>query len=105
LKKSILFFTIIIFTYSNVVSQDSTSLLWKITSPENDLVSYLYGTIHTQDKRVFEFVDILKQKILECDAYASEVLLNDTSNFRNENNNFSIIDSSKGLSKIYSTEE
>ncbi|MBN1638172.1 MAG: TraB/GumN family protein [Ignavibacteriales bacterium] len=104
MKKLVILF-ILIFSYSNVASQDSTSLLWKITSPENDLVSYLYGTIHVRDKRVFEFVDFLKVKILSCDAYASEILLDDTSNLRNKIDFYTAVDSTKGLSKIYTNEE
>ncbi|OFX62092.1 MAG: hypothetical protein A2046_16780 [Bacteroidetes bacterium GWA2_30_7] len=55
----------------------SQSLLWKISGKGLKKPSYLYGTIHIQDKRVFSFEPIVNEKLNECEAYAMEVLLDE----------------------------
>lgn len=55
----------------------SQSLLWKISGKGLKKPSYLYGTIHIQDKIVFAYDKIVEEKILECDAYAMELLLDE----------------------------
>jgi uncharacterized protein YbaP (TraB family) len=54
-----------------------TSLLWQITGNSLKKPSFLYGTIHIQDKRVFSFDNIVLDKLYSCDAYAMETLLDD----------------------------
>lgn len=51
----------------------SNSLLWKITGKNLSKPSYLYGTIHVQDKRVFNFSDSLYSFIRSADGYAMEI--------------------------------
>ncbi|GAB4277487.1 MAG: hypothetical protein Kow0068_00610 [Marinilabiliales bacterium] len=51
-------------------------MLWEI-SGKGINKSYLYGTIHIQDKRVFQYDPIVEEKIKECDAYAMELLLDE----------------------------
>ncbi|MBT1687255.1 TraB/GumN family protein [Dawidia soli] len=48
-------------------------LLWKISG--NDLIapSYLFGTMHVQDDRAFDFSDSVLLKISECKAFSLEV--------------------------------
>ncbi len=55
----------------------SQSLLWEISGKNLKSPSYLYGTIHIQDKRAFGFDSIVIEKLLQCDAYAMELLLDD----------------------------
>ncbi len=52
------------------------SLLWKIHREDTETVSYLYGTIHVKDQRVFEFGDSVLKVFEKCDAFAIEVDLN-----------------------------
>jgi uncharacterized protein len=59
------------------VSVFSQSLLWEITGKGFDKPSYLYGTIHVQDKRVFAFDSIVYEKLSMCDAFAMEVLMDE----------------------------
>lgn len=51
------------------------SLLWEVTRKAGDKPSYLYGTVHVQDKRVFAFDNIVYEKIESCDALAVELVM------------------------------
>lgn len=55
----------------------SQSLLWEITSSKSKHPSYIYGTIHMQDKRVFQFSDSVEIALRSCDAFALEILLDE----------------------------
>ncbi len=52
---------------------NSQSLLWKITGNGLKEPSYLYGTIHIQDKRAFAFDDTVLTLFKTCKAYAMEL--------------------------------
>jgi uncharacterized protein YbaP (TraB family) len=52
---------------------NSQSLLWKIYGKGLRDTSYLYGTIHIQDKRVFRFDSIVYDKLNAVEAYAMEL--------------------------------
>jgi uncharacterized protein YbaP (TraB family) len=49
------------------------ALLWEITGNGLTKPSYLFGTMHIRDKRVFEFSDSMLLKLESCDAFATEV--------------------------------
>lgn len=51
------------------------SLLWEVSRKVGDKPSYLYGTVHVQDKRVFAFDNIVYEKIESCDALAVELVM------------------------------
>lgn len=55
----------------------SQSLLWEISSEKSKEPSYLYGTIHIQDKRVFNYSDSVEIAINACEAFALEILLDE----------------------------
>ncbi len=48
-------------------------LLWEIKHKNTNKVSYLYGTIHLQDKRVFNFSDSLIPAIKRSEVFALEI--------------------------------
>ena len=48
------------------------TLLWRITGKQLKSPSYLYGTIHIQNKKVFNFPDSLYAAIDQCPAFALE---------------------------------
>lgn len=50
-------------------------LLWEIISPKGR--SYLFGTLHTNDKSVFDFPDSVYEAFMTCNALAVEVNLFD----------------------------
>lgn len=56
----------------------SQSLLWKVSGGDLKQPSYLYGSIHIQDARVFAFDSTVVLGTLQsCDAFAMEVLLDE----------------------------
>lgn len=53
--------------------RDHYELLWKISGNGLKKPSYLFGTMHLADQRVFDFSDSVIAKIQECDGFALEV--------------------------------
>ena len=66
----ILIFTTLFMSFNFLNSQ---SLLWKISGNGLKQPSYLYGTIHIQDKRAFAFDDTVLSLLKSCKAYAMEL--------------------------------
>lgn len=71
----LLFFSGSVFlSYSE--NQDSTkTILWEIKGEGIKNPSYLFATIRVQDKSIKQFDSIAEQKILECNAFALEVIV------------------------------
>ena len=56
----------------------SQSLLWKVSGGDLKQPSYLYGSIHIQDARVFAFDSTVVLGTLQsCDAFAMEILMDE----------------------------
>ncbi len=55
----------------------TSTLLWRISSPKLKQSSYLYGTMHLQDKRLFHFTDSLYESIAAVEGFAGELDMND----------------------------
>ena len=55
-------------------SRSNYNLLWKISGNGLKKPSYLFGTMHLKDKRVFDFSDSVLVKLDECPAFAMEIL-------------------------------
>jgi uncharacterized protein len=53
------------------------TVLWEITGKRLKKPSYLYGTIHIQDKRVFAFGDEVMEAFNNSEAYAMELLMDE----------------------------
>ncbi|MEI7595222.1 MAG: TraB/GumN family protein [Bacteroidota bacterium] len=73
-----LFSLFIIIPLSNILAQNNTnnnSIFWEISGNGLKSPSYLYGTIHIQDKRVFSMDTIVMKKFNLCQAYAMELLI------------------------------
>ncbi|HVV55472.1 MAG TPA: TraB/GumN family protein, partial [Mucilaginibacter sp.] len=49
------------------------TLLWRISGKDLKQPSYLFGTMHVKDKRVFNFSDSVMLAIKRCKAFAMEV--------------------------------
>lgn len=71
MKKNILFLTIL--CLSSAIS--AQSVLWRVSGRDIQSPSYLYGTIHIQDSRVFAFDSTVWHCFNSCEALAVEVLL------------------------------
>jgi hypothetical protein len=69
--KKILFVLSVLLSFS--LSAQYNSLLWKITGNGLKKPSYLYGTMHTSDARVFNFSDSLMPFFNASKAYAMEL--------------------------------
>ena len=73
MKKFIFFFfTLFLLSFAGY---SQNTLLWKISGNGLDKPSYLYGTIHLQDKRAFRFRDSVLICIKQADIFVSEVLI------------------------------
>ncbi len=46
--------------------------LWRIEHEDYPAPSYVFGTMHTKDKRVFKFLDVVKACIMNCEVFANE---------------------------------
>jgi len=53
------------------------SLLWKISGKDIKEPSYLFGTIHITDKRVFSFDSTVYRALDACDALALEMVMDE----------------------------
>jgi uncharacterized protein YbaP (TraB family) len=64
-----------VFTSSISFSQQTwpNTLLWRISGHGLSKPSYLFGTLHLQDKRLFNFGDSLYQSIEAVDGFALEI--------------------------------
>src|SRR5215510_1180692 len=76
LRRALLIF-IIGFQFSVSVFSQGNSLLWRITGNHTEHPSYLYGTMHSTDPRVFHFADSVLTAFEMCDAFAMEVLIDE----------------------------
>ena len=73
MNKYTMLFTIIFTCLFFSPTAKSQSLLWEISGNGLQESSYLFGTIHISDKRVFNFNDSVFAKIDECDAFTMEI--------------------------------
>jgi len=77
-------------------SINEKSLLWEISGNGLTANSYLFGTIHIQDKRVFNLSDSLIIAIENCNVFAAELNFDSLSNqiielfYKMQNNDISI---------------
>lgn len=72
--KKILLFSAILFLGLTAFSQ---SLLWKVSGNKIKSPSYVYGTIHIADQRVFAFDSTVLNALSSCDALCVEILLDE----------------------------
>jgi uncharacterized protein YbaP (TraB family) len=56
--------------------ENYNSLLWRISGNGLKKPSYIYGTIHITDKRVFYFTDSLYKSLEQCEGFAAELDIN-----------------------------
>jgi len=79
LSKNKRYLLIIIFSFlffsnlSYAQNRENYQLLWEIKDTVNDRTSYLFGTMHIKDKRVFNFSDALLPAIKNTEVFALEV--------------------------------
>lgn len=59
--------------YSQQRTRPPYTLLWRISGKDLKQPSYLFGTMHVKDKRVFNFSDSVMLAIQKCNSFALEV--------------------------------
>ncbi len=59
----------------------TTSLLWKISGKHLKKPCYLYGTVHSYDKRAFRFKSLIVPYIKQCEAFGMEIKLDELDPF------------------------
>lgn len=57
--------------------QLENALLWEITNPENDVPSYLFGTIHMIPRDLYFWPESFEEKFRTTDQVAFEINMND----------------------------
>jgi uncharacterized protein YbaP (TraB family) len=72
MKKSALIIVLTVFALSSS-AQYAKTRLWKISGNGLLKPSYLFGSMHVDDERVFNFSDSLFYKLAECDVFANEI--------------------------------
>lgn len=75
--KSFVPIAFIIFLFPFHCSGQGNSLLWRISGKNLQHPSYLYGTMHSSDSRVFHFADSVLPHFEQCEAFAMEVVLDE----------------------------
>src|SRR6516164_6527834 len=73
LAKIIFFFSALTLPAIGMSQTSKPGLLWRISGNGLEQPSYLFGTIHLTDKRVFNFGDSLYAAIENCSGYAMEL--------------------------------
>ncbi len=61
------------------MKKNKNSLVWQITEGGQN-PSYILGTMHVRDARAFQFEHLFYEKILSCEAFATEFNLDDMHN-------------------------
>jgi uncharacterized protein YbaP (TraB family) len=85
-----------------IVGAQSTprALLWSVTAPMGE-ASYLYGTFHSRDARVFQFQDSVLEAFGACDIIAGELEVNEARRLDNAVMNAMLLPSGSSLDRLY----
>jgi len=75
LRRTLLFTLIFLFFNTHARGQQKypSTLLWKISGKNLEQPSYLYGTMHLQDRRLFYFGDSLYAALEKTEGFAMEI--------------------------------
>lgn len=73
MKKIILVFFVILFASMLYAQKTASTLLWKISGNGLEKPSYLYGTMHLTDERIFNLGDSVYAAIEKADGFAIEL--------------------------------
>ena len=73
MKKHIIYFTILLSQIIGCGQEKYNSLFWEISGNGLTESSYLYGTMHTQDERAFQFKEGVMDAFNRAEIYAMEL--------------------------------
>ncbi|MBU0486980.1 MAG: TraB/GumN family protein [Bacteroidetes bacterium] len=102
LRAFFLFLFIQIIFITALFGQNEKTILWEITGKGLTKPSYLFGTIHIQDKRVFDLGPTITEKLESCDAFSMELLMDKISK---EEITEVMLMKGKSLKDLYTPEE
>ena len=77
IRTCLLFIFLLLFSTGFSQQKWPNTFLWRISGKNLSQPSYLYGTIHLQDKRLFQFTDSLYEALQRVEGFALEVDFND----------------------------
>lgn len=83
----------------------SQSILWEVSGKKIKSPSYIYGTIHIQDKRVFSFDETVINAFNSCDAFAMEILMDELMSDGGEEVMNAMLMKDNSLDKLLSKED
>jgi uncharacterized protein YbaP (TraB family) len=81
MRKYLLLAAILIIANFNYSQQEYKGLFWKVYGNNLSDTSYLYGTMHTQDERVFQFKDGVLDAFNKSIVYAMELNMDSVNEF------------------------
>jgi uncharacterized protein len=73
MKKHIIYFSILLSQIVGCGQEKYNSLFWEVSGNGLTENSYLYGTMHTQDERAFQFKDGVMDAFNQAEIYAMEL--------------------------------
>ena len=73
MKKHLIYLTIFLFQLTIIGQEKYNSLFWEISGNGLKESSFLYGTMHTQDDRVFQFKEGVMDAFNHAEIYAMEL--------------------------------
>jgi hypothetical protein len=76
--RGLLWFSYCSLLFMGELFAQGNSLLWRITGNKLTHASYLYGTMHSSDPRVFHFADSVWASFENCQAFAMEVVIDES---------------------------
>lgn len=90
-------------TFTLTAQPLANTLLWEVSGPGIKGNSYLYGTVHLKDKRVFEFNDSLLPKLDKVVAFATELAMTEENILKL--GQMMMLPEGQTLKDVYSTED
>ncbi len=76
------------------------TLLWSVTAPMGE-PSFLYGTLHSRDARVFQFQDSVLLAFAACDVIAGELEVKEARRLDNAVMNAMLLPNGSSLDRLY----
>ena len=75
MRRTILCIAVALFTLAAAAQKNTypNTLLWRISGGQLKGSSYLFGTMHLQDRRIFQFSDSLYHYLEQSEAFATEL--------------------------------
>jgi len=74
-KKLVLLAAVFTFAFQGIAQQEN-SLLWEVSGNGIAQKSYIFGTMHMMKKQDFFITDVMKEKLLACQSFVTEIDMN-----------------------------